>query len=323
MPQSLVLLAALYVSGIVPAAADGPVGGGVGMQAVEAEIEAPASPVPLLWKVSDEDNSVYLLGSFHLLKADDHPLSEDIEVAFEDAERLAFEVPPEQVDDPANATLFLQAAAYADGRRLSDVVPPEAHAKLVAMLDQAGMPAAAFETFEPWFVNLTLVLGMAQPMGFSGAHGLDQHFMKRAKAAGKPSIGLESIERQVAVLDGTPMDEQVASLVELVDDPAALAEQLTKLHEAWRSGDAATLQQVAIDEMKEKTPESYRMINVERNQAWLPQLRAMLDESDSDDVLVVVGAMHLLGEDGLVEGLRDAGYGVERICSACEQGMGE
>src|SRR5690242_1520839 len=66
---------------------------------------APAKPppVPLLWKVSDRDNAVYLLGSFHLLKADDYPLSSDIDQAFAKADKVVFEVPPEQMQDPATA----------------------------------------------------------------------------------------------------------------------------------------------------------------------------------------------------------------------------
>lgn len=47
-------------------------------------IVARTPPTPLLWKVSDKDNSIYLLGSFHLLKTDDYPLSSDIDTAFED-----------------------------------------------------------------------------------------------------------------------------------------------------------------------------------------------------------------------------------------------
>jgi hypothetical protein len=271
----------------------------------------------LLWKVSDDDNTVYLLGSFHLLKADDYPLSADIESAFEDAERLVFEVPAGELTDPANASKFMAAAGYADGNNLSGVLSSEVREKLEAMLSRSGLPIAAFEQFEPWFINLSLLMGAAQPMGFSSAHGLDQHFMLRAQESGKPSVGLETLDQQLQVLDGVPMKEQVASLKEFVDSPADVAAQLNDLHAAWRSGDVARLDALVVEEMKDKTPESYRMMNVERNDAWLPQIRAMLDEPGTDDVLVVVGALHLLGEDGVVEKLGGGDYAIERICSAC------
>jgi hypothetical protein len=55
------------------------------------------APVPLLWKVSDKDNTVYLLGSFHMLTEDDYPLSKDIDAAYADAEEVVFELPPEEM----------------------------------------------------------------------------------------------------------------------------------------------------------------------------------------------------------------------------------
>ena len=277
-----------------------------------------APPVPLLWQVSDDDNTVYLLGAFHLLKAGDYPLSDDVETAFEDAERLVFEVPPEQIDDPANVNKFLQAASYANGGKLSEVMPPDAYEKLTTMLAGSAMPPSVLDRFEPWFVNLTLLMGMAQPLGFSGEQGLDRHFMGRARETGKPASGLETLEQQLGVLDGAPMEEQVYGLSQLVDDPSEVARKLNELHAAWRGGDVETLERLAIDEMKAEAPESYRLVNIDRNRAWLPQVREMLDAPGEDDVLVVVGAMHLPGDDGLVEGLRNAGYQVERICTACE-----
>lgn len=287
-------------------------------QTAMRELSGPQPPVPLLWRMSDEDNTVYLLGAFHLLKTGDYPLPADVDAAFEDAERLVFEVAPEQLDDPASAGKFLLAAGYADGRKMADVLSPEVHAKLTAMVRASDLALLPFERFEPWFVNLTLLMSMAQPMGFSGEQGLDRHLMLRAKAAGKPATGLETLDHQLAVLDSTPMDEQVRGLSELVEDPAETARKLDELHAAWRAGDIEALTRLAIDDMKAQAPESYRRVNVERNLAWLPQLRALLDQPGEDDVLVVVGAMHLFGEDGVIEGLRAAGYDVQRVCSACE-----
>ena len=61
-----------------------------------------AAPVPLLWKVSDADNSLYLLGSFHLLRKDDYPLAPEVDAAFADAESLLFEIAPSEMASPAS-----------------------------------------------------------------------------------------------------------------------------------------------------------------------------------------------------------------------------
>ena len=282
-------------------------------------IAAKSPPVPLLWKVSDADNSVYLLGSFHLLKRDDYPLSGDIDAAFAAADQLVFEVSPSDMTDPATAQKALAHARYNDARTLSKVLPPAVRDKFNALLVKRGASIAQFEAFEPWFVNLTLVMGLSQSLGFRADDGLDQHLMRRAAAAGKPTSGLETIDSQLQALDRTPMREQIASLREFVDDPDAMPGMLDELHRAWRQGDVARLDALTRLEMRANTPETYRLLNVVRNDAWVPKVRRLLDGGGAgDDALVVVGAMHLLGKDGVVEKLRGKGYRVQRVCSACK-----
>ncbi|MGQ4659101.1 TraB/GumN family protein [Lysobacter sp. F6437] len=287
-------------------------------QPVPSQAPEYVPPVPLLWKVSDDDNALYLLGSFHLLKDGDYPLSEDVELAYADAEALVFEIPPEALDDPAAPAKFLSAAAYDDQRTLSQVLPPRLREKLRRLLARQGGSIARVDGYEPWFVNLSLLMGLSQSLGFSAEQGLDRHLMARAEAEGKPASGLETFEDQLRALDSIPMEEQVVGLADFLDRPQEMPTTLTALHQAWRDGDAVELDALTRLEMLEKTPETYRTVNVARNDAWLPQLQARLEAPGDDDALVVVGALHLLGEDGLVEQLRSAGYDVERICSACE-----
>lgn len=284
---------------------------------VAAATPAKASPVPLLWKVSDGDNAVYLLGSFHLLKEDDYPVSPDIEQALAASDKVMFEVPPEEMMDPAMAQKFLAAAGYSDGRTLSQVLPSALREKFNRILAQRGVTIAQFEAYEPWFVNLSLLLGVSQQMGFRPDQGLDQYLMQQAAARGKATGGLESIDTQLNVLDSTPMAEQIASLKEFLDKPTEMPGMLSDLHGAWRDGDLARLDKLSREEMQEKTPQTYRIVNTERNDAWLPQIQQMLDGQKKGDTLVVVGALHLLGTDGVIEKLRAKGYTVERVCSAC------
>ena len=279
---------------------------------------ANTAPVPLLWKVSDRDNSLFLLGSLHLLKPSDYPLSGDVDAAFDEAEKVVFEVALEELADPATAQKFMHAAGYGDDRRLSGVLPSVLREKLDRLLARQGGSITSIDRYEPWFVNLSLTLGMAGAQGFQAEMGLDQHLARRALEVGKPTGALESIDFQLKALDASPMDEQVAGLVDFVDRFEEMPSVLGDLHAAWRSGDVARLEQLTRVEMQEKAPVSYRIMNVERNDAWVPQLQAMLDgQGKGDDVLVVVGSLHLLGADGVVEKLRSRGYTVERVCSAC------
>ena len=277
----------------------------------------PRPPVPLLWKVSDADNSVYLLGSFHLLKADDYPLPKETQAAFADSESLLFELSPDALVAPDVAGKFAAAAGYADGRNLQQVLPAPTYAALDKLVASSG-GVAAMQAQEPWFITLAISIGVAQRLGFRPELGLDQHLMQRAAEANKPVAGLETVDAQLAALDSTPMQEQVAGLKEFVDDPKKSVADMVELHRQWRAGDVAGLNRTMREEMIEKTPQTYRMIDVARNEAWLPKIESRLTGSKSGGTLVVVGALHLLGPDGLVEKLRAKGYKVERICSACK-----
>jgi uncharacterized protein YbaP (TraB family) len=283
--------------------------------AAPAASAAKAPPKPLLWKVSDRDNSLYLLGSFHLLKADDYPVSGDVDKAFADAEKVVFEVPPSQLSDPSLAQKMQQIAGFSDGRNLSQVLPVDVRDKMRQALGAERL--AQLDAIEPWYINLGLLIGVSQQMGFQAEQGLDMHLARRAAAANKPVSGLETADQQLELLDASPMDEQIAGLRDFFTKPGEVPKLLTDTHEAWRNGDDARLSALVIDEVRNETPQTYRVINVERNDAWVPKLQQMLDGPSKDDTLVVVGAMHLLGKDGVVEKLRAKGYKIERICTAC------
>lgn len=293
------------------------------LPAAAAAIEA---PVPLLWKVGNGERSVYLLGSFHMLAPADYPLSADVDAAFADAEALLFEMAPAEMESPTLALRMGEAALRIDGSRLDSQLPPETAEKLhawyaanAARLQASGMTEQGLQMFEPWFVGLTVgIVGMVD-VGLDPALGIDRHFAAAAVAAGKPAAGFETGEQQIAFLDGMDEKEQVQLLEEALAGVQPGSSEVRTLHALWRAGDAAALWDGLAADMRRDYPELYRRINVERNDAWLPRIEARLQGPGSDDTLVVVGALHLLGEDGLVEKLRARGHAVERICSACAQ----
>lgn len=274
-------------------------------------------PVPLLWKVSDGDSSLYLLGSFHLLAKSDYPLSPDVDRAFDDADALVFEVAPEDLDDPSVTPTMLRLATSDPSSSLARVLPADLREPLERRLHAMGLPAERMAGFEPWFVDVTLVTLLGQRSGYAPDDGLDRHLMARAKAAGKPTSGLETVAQQLQTLDGTPVAEQVDSLREFVEEGDDAQDRLDELHRAWREADIATLERLTRDEMAERTPVTYQRLDVDRNRAWVPQLEKRLAEGRGHDVMVVVGAMHLLGPDGVVALMRARGHRVERICSVC------
>ena len=288
------------------------------LPAAHADQPAQAIKRPLLWKVSDADNAVYLLGSFHLLKDDDYPLPAEVDRAFDDSASLLFEIDPAAMASPgAVAAVMQKYMGYDNGETLSTVLPKVTLARLSTLVSAGGGSMQVFEQSEPWVVNLGLVMGITQAMGFRQELGLDRSLMARAGAAGKPAAGLETVDDQMRAMDAVPRTEQVQGLEEFLADPQKAVRDMGNMHAWWRAGDVAKLDGEMRAEMARKSPESYRLLDVERNQAWLPQVEKRLVDSRKDNTLVVVGALHLLGSDGLVEQLRAKGYTVERICDAC------
>ena len=270
---------------------------------------------PAIWKVSDADNSVYLLGSFHALKSQDYPLSDTVLEAYADAERLAFEVTPDELQSPELPAKMQQAAQLPPGQNLQAVVTEAAWRQLQDWSrSNPAFPIASLNRMEPWFVAILVVSSQAKSQGFESGLGVDQHFMNAAKPAAKPSIGLEKASQQIALFDGMPLRAQQQLLQEALDaDAADNARDLETLRRLWKSGDVAGLQRETVTRMRREYPDLYQSVNVDRNRAWLPQVQAMLDDEASDDTMVVVGTLHLLGDDGLIQLLRKKGYRVERL----------
>lgn len=271
-------------------------------------------PEPLLWKVSDGDNALYLLGSFHLLRPGDYPLDPRTDAAFEDAERLVFELSPDEMAGAGLARLMIESARRSDGRRLQDALPPATWSRLSEWTARNGHDLERLQAFEAWYVSLLVSMTEMQRQGLDPQLGLDRHFGRRATEAGKPAEGLETGAAQIALFDGMDEAQQVQALEEALQSPAEVERNVRELHARWRAGDGAGLYEGSAARMRAEYPALYERVNVERNRAWLPRLQALLDEGGHDeDALVVVGALHLLGEDGVVALLREAGYRVERL----------
>jgi hypothetical protein len=270
---------------------------------------------PAIWRVSDADNSLYLMGSFHALKSSDYPLSKTVNDAYADAELLAFEIAPEQLQSPELASAMRQSASLPATQSLQGMLPEKTWQDLLRWQQKnPGTPLASLQRMKPWYAALIIANTQSQAQGFEPELGLDQHFMNQAKTVRKPSIGLEQMQDQIALLNGMKPAAQLQLLQEaLGDSDNRRNAELEQLRTLWVSGDAEGLEKITVTKMRREYPDLYQSINVARNQAWLPQLRRLLDDEREADVMVVVGALHLLGPDGLVRQLQANGYKVERL----------
>lgn len=275
----------------------------------------PAAPVPMLWEVRGAgDSRVLLLGSFHLLQASDYPLSADVQQAYARADRLVFELSPEEMTSPALARSMLAAGSRRDGSLLQKDISSADWQRLGEWSRQRAMPIERLQGLQTWFVAINLSLVEMANAGMQSELGLDRHLMQRAQDDGKAMAGLETGAMQIGVFTAMGQAEQQQMLAEALDEAGRGGERWRALHAAWRSGDAQQVWDQAGRELQASYPALYRTINVQRNQAWLARLPDWLADGQGT-TLVVVGALHLVGADGLVEQLRGSGTEVVRLCT--------
>lgn len=277
--------------------------------AAVASGRAAAEDRGVLWTVQVRQNTVYLLGSVHVLRPGDAALPRAALDAYADAEQLVMEIDLDDaaVGDPLAIAQQMQAsAALPAGQSLQSVLGSD-YAEVARRASEAGLDLAMFDRFQPWFVaTLLLQLELAK-RGFDPALGIEQQLAGRAAADRKPIVGLETPAQQFAVLSGLSLADQKRFLLMTLDESAQADAELEQLLAAWRKGDITALAALLSDEF-ERFPQLYRPLTEDRNRTWVGQLDDLLD--DRDDYLVVVGALHLVGRNSVVDLLRQRGHAV-------------
>jgi len=269
---------------------------------------AAAADGPALWQVAGERNSVYLFGSVHLLRDGEFRLEGAVEEAYEEAEAIFFEVDMDDLSPMETATATAALAIDPQGRGLFELMGPDAEAARNAAA-AAGIDLALVSPMEPWFAGLTVVSLALAKEGFSPAAGVEQVVLQRAAADGKEVLGLETLEEQLGALDSLALELQRDFLLQALEDAGRPSEALAAFLEAWKRGDAEALAAELATEFA-ASPALYEALMVRRNQRWAAQVVDLLD--DDRDYLVVVGALHLAGPDGLPTMLRDRGLDLKR-----------
>ena len=140
--------------------------------------------------------------------------------------------------------------------------------------------------------------------------GVEMRLTQRAAQDHKPIQGLETAREQLEIMARLPDKQQREFLLYSVDDAERTASELDAMLNAWRRGDAATMAKL-LQEGFDEYPDLYRPLTVERNRKWIPQIEQLLD--DKEDYLVVVGALHLVGTDSVIDLLERKGYKVKQL----------
>jgi len=289
--------------------------GGAAMPAAEPAPAAVAAPEPaapsrgFFHEIRSDTANAYLLGSVHLSRGDVLPMDEPIERAFERADTLVLELDLSEQGRMDVMTETLEKAIYPPGESLGAALDDETLELLRRRLDERGLPMAAVARFRPWLVAVTLTVLELQRAGYDAEAGVDLHFAKRAEGS-KEIVGLESAAEQISIFADMTETEQVLMLQQTLESLDENTETLDRAMTAWRESDEEALEAEFLDPLRAdpRYEKLYDAVFVERNVRMTERLEAMLRGDGT--LFVVVGAAHLVGPDGIVARLRDAGYQV-------------
>ena len=263
-----------------------------------------------MWRVDGRTNTIYLLGSIHLLRAEDHPLPSVIGSAYDEAEVLVMELDMDDLDPAQTQQAFNAAGVMRDGTTLRDLMGDELYARAEAAAARIDVPLEMLAQSEPWLAAMTVELMMLYRIGFQPSLGVEMTMLHRATADGKPIEGLETVEEQLAFLDGLSLPAQREMLLRTLEESARIGEMVDELIEAWRHGDADTLAASLLDSLGTQA-ELREALVTGRNRRWAQEISGWLD--DEQDYLVVVGALHLVGEDSVPALLAGQGIGIHQL----------
>lgn len=263
-----------------------------------------------LWRAEGTTNAVYLLGSIHLLRSTDHPLPTAIDAAYEEAEVLVMELDMDDLDPAAMQQLFNESGVLRDGTTLRDLMGEKLYAEAEAAAEAIDIPIDMLAQSEPWLAAITVEMLALYRIGFNPMLGIEMHMTSKAIGDGKPIEGLELAEEQLQFLDGLSLQAQRDMLLQTLEEGAEMGETIDELVHAWRYGDIDTLETGLLESFAEHR-ELHDALVTQRNIRWVEQIGDLLD--DRDDYLVIVGAMHLVGSDGVPNLLAEKGVQIRQL----------
>ena len=263
-----------------------------------------------VWSVRSGDNVIYLGGTVHLLRPGDYPLPDEFEEAYQASSELYFETDIASMSDLSVQAQMLQQLTYGDDKSLSTVLSDEAYSALSAYTATAGLPIAMLDKFKPGLLISTLQILVFQSMGFT-PQGVDAFFHTRAIGDGKAEGQLETVQEQIGFIEAMGEGNESEFILLSLKDLAETGDVLEGMIGAWRSGDTEGLSELFVEDMKVEAPALYDSLLLQRNLKWVPQIDSMLQDADTEFVLV--GAAHIVGENGLLDLLSQKGYEINQL----------
>ncbi len=264
--------------------------------------------LPPVWIAQGAHARVVIFGSVHLLPADLDWHPPVLMEALANADNLWFELQLNQATDREAASLWKSRGSLPAADSLALHLTPGQNQRLSQAAIQLGLAREQLDRMRPWMAELMLSLVQDRRSGALASHGVEQELQNLA--GDKPRRrAFETVAQQVSFLaDASPAD-QAASLDETLTDILDRPDAYKQIVRDWMNGDLKAMQADALDPLSQVAPKMFQHLITDRNRRWARTIRQMLAARGQS--VVVVGAAHLLGPDGVVQLLRNAGVVVD------------
>jgi uncharacterized protein YbaP (TraB family) len=263
-----------------------------------------------VWKVTRDGSTLYLGGTFHILRPRDFPLPPEYDAAYAASSRLCFETNVERMLSDELLRVVETQGMYTDGRSLEKILSPKVWRAVQEYGDQSGVAPERFVRVKPWLLIILMAGIEMEKLGIT-KDGVDLFYYRLAKKAKKPVGELETFEDHIAFLTRLGEGRENEMIAQTLEDMDEIPQHLRELIAAWRTGDLPAIDQLTLDDMRTKYPAIYQDLIVSRNTAWLPRIEKLLATPETEFVLA--GVAHMAGPDGLIAQLRAKGCTVEQV----------
>ena len=263
-----------------------------------------------LWQVSKNGNTLYLGGTIHVLKKEDYPLPVEFNQAFKKADKLVFETDIDKAQTPEFGQKISKLMTYPKGKSLKDALNKSTFEKLKQYLAKRNIPIEQFIQLKPQMIVLVMTVIELKRMGMVDI-GVDQYFHQKAKAEGKLLGYFETVDQQIKFLTSMGQGNENEMILSTIKDMGRMKSMMSIIKSAWLNGDEDKMAKVSLTEMMQDYPDLYQMLLVKRNNNWMPLIEKMMQDKKVE--MILVGALHLVGKDGLLQQLRNKGYSVKQF----------
>lgn len=268
-----------------------------------------AEAAPAIWKVSDENSSIWLFGSIHMLPPGTEWRTELFDRLIDEADQVYFETdlgPKAQADI---LSITLERGFSRDGRLLNSRIDGKVMSKVRSAAEFYEIPVPTLLAMQPWMAAATISTAAVAWLGYTPNDGVESTLINEISVERQGF--LETAEEQIDAIAGGSEAEQIEMLVATVAQAQWSGIRIDEMKDAWVAGTPEVVAEVFLADVGAYGDAFMDRLIVRRNWNWVVQIREMLEEDTS--AFLVVGAGHLVGEHSVITLLEQEGFTSERV----------